>query len=106
MGAGAAQGFWQRQALERLAAGDVKDQRVPRGRDDRLREATDALPAEPGPGVFRRRRDRGFHGSVVNEVFDHPASAQPLKDALVRTQVRPLDVDRRQTGLPPGQAVA
>src|ERR1700729_3426556 len=69
---GAAQRLQGGDALQRLPAGDVEDDRIPRGGGHRLGILPQAAAAEVGPGVLGRVLDGPVHGRVVGQPH-HPA---------------------------------
>ena len=73
---GAAQRLERGHALQRLAARDVEDDRVPGGGGDRVRVLLQAPTAEVGPGVLWRVGDRPRDVLLVEQALD-PAGGRP-----------------------------
>src|SRR3954453_8260788 len=87
--------------LQRLAAGQVEDHRVPRGGRDLVAVLLQAPAAEVGAGVHGGLVDGARHLLVGEQAVDATHPEQPVVEPLVGTHVGVLQVDRVQLGVGP-----
>src|SRR6266508_3209779 len=93
-----------RHALQGLDPG-VEDDRVPRGRGDRVWVARDAASPEVGPRVLWWLHDRPLDVLVGDESLDLTRGDQSVVQPLVAAHVVVLQVDQPQLGVRPLEAV-
>ena len=91
---------------EVLVPGQVQDHRLPARPGDLTRVPGHHLTAEPGAGVGRRGVHGGDHVGVRHEPFHAARGDEPVEDRPLGPQVGPLQVERGQLGMVPGQAAA
>ena len=86
---------------------DVEDEAVPVGGDDGVGPAGEALAPEVGPGAWRAvRSSRSITSASVDQPLDLARPHQPLVERPLGADVVVLEVEQRELGVVPREAVA